>query len=44
MRVPRISHIPKLSFTQKELDYDLIKLGRSRYQAASIVERSKIVL
>jgi len=41
--VPRISHRPKLSFTQEELDY-LIKLSRSINQAASIVERSKIVL
>ena len=41
--MPRISHRPKLSFTQKELDY-LTKLSRSRNQAASIVKRSKIVL
>ena len=41
--MPRISRRPKLSFTQKELDY-LTKLSRSRNQAASIVERSKIVL
>ena len=41
--MPRISHRPKLSFTQEELDY-LIKLSRSRNQAASIVKRSKIVL
>jgi putative transposase len=41
--VPRISHRPKLSFTQKELDY-LTKLSRSRNQASSIVQRSKIVL
>jgi Transposase and inactivated derivatives len=39
----RISHRPKLSFTQKDLDY-LTKLSRSRNQAASIVERSKIIL
>ena len=39
----RISHRPKLSFTQEELDY-LIKLSRSRNQAASIVTRSKIAL
>jgi putative transposase len=39
----RISRRPKLSFTQKDLDY-LIKLSRSRNQAASIVERSKILL
>jgi len=39
----RISHRPKLSFTQKELDY-LTKLSRSRNQAASIVGRSKIIL
>ena len=39
----RISRRPQLSFTQKDLDY-LIKLSRSRNQAASIVERSKIVL
>jgi transposase len=39
----RISRRPKLSFTQKDLDY-LIKLSRSRNQAASIVERSKIIL
>lgn len=39
----RISLRPKLSFTQEDLDY-LIKLSRSRNQAASIVERSKIVL
>jgi hypothetical protein len=38
-----ISHRPKLSFTQEELDY-LTKLSRSRNQAASIVKRSKIVL
>jgi putative transposase len=41
--VPYISHRPKLSFTQEELDY-LRRLSRSRNQAASIVERSKIVL
>jgi len=41
--VPRISRRPKLLLTQKELDY-LTKLSRSRNQAASIVERSKIVL
>jgi len=41
--MPRISHRPKLSFTQEELDY-LTKLSRSRNQAASIVKRSKIVL
>ena len=41
--MPRISHRPKLSFTQEELDY-LIKLSRSRNQAASIVKRSKIIL
>ncbi|AKB22322.1 Mobile element protein [Methanosarcina sp. WH1] len=39
----RISRRSKLSFTQKDLDY-LIKLSRSRNQAASIVERSKIIL
>jgi len=39
----RISRRPKLSFTQKDLDY-LLKLSRSRNQAASIVERSKIIL
>lgn len=39
----RISRRPKLSFTQKDLDC-LIKLSRSRNQAASIVERSKIIL
>ena len=39
----RISRRPKLSFTQKDLDY-LTKLSRSRNQAASIVERSKIIL
>jgi transposase len=43
MFVPHISHRPKLSFTQEELDY-LTRLSRSRNQAASIVERSKIVL
>jgi len=41
--VPRISHRPKLSLTQEELDY-LTRLSRSRNQAASIVERAKIVL
>ena len=41
--MPRISRRPKLSFTQKDLDY-LIKLSHSRNQAASIVERSKIIL
>jgi putative transposase len=41
--VPRISRRPKLSFTQEELEY-LTRLSRSRNQAASIVERSKIVL
>ena len=40
--MPHISHRPKLSFTQEELDY-LTKLSHSRNQAASIVERSKIV-
>jgi transposase len=39
----RISRRPKFSFTQKDLDY-LTKLSRSRNQAASIVERSKIIL
>jgi len=39
----RISRRPKLSFTQKDLDY-VIKLSRSRNQAAGIVERSKILL
>lgn len=39
----RISRRPKLSFTQKDLDY-LIKLSRSRNQAARIVDRSKIIL
>src|SRR5512133_1303666 len=43
MFVPHISHRPKFSFTQEELDY-LTRLSRSRNQAASIVERSKIVL
>ena len=43
MFVPHISHRPKLSFTQEELDY-LNRLSRSRNQAASIVERSKIVI
>jgi transposase len=43
MFVPDISHRPKLSFTQKELDY-LTRLSRSRNQAASIVERAKIIL
>lgn len=38
-----ISHRPKLSLSQEELDY-LTKLSRSRNQAASIVERSKIAL
>ena len=38
-----LSRRSKLSFTQKDLDY-LIKLSRSRNQAASIVERSKIIL
>ena len=41
--MPRISRRPKLSFTQKDLDY-LIKLSHSRNQAASIVTRSKLVL
>lgn len=41
--MPRISRRPKLSFTQKELDY-LTRLSRSRNQAANIVQRSKIVL
>lgn len=41
--MPRISRRPKLSFTQEEIDY-LTRLSRSRNQAASIVERSKIVL
>lgn len=41
--MPHISHRPKLSFTQEELD-SLTRLSRSRNQAASIVERSKIVL
>lgn len=39
----RMSRRPKLSFTQKDLDY-LIKLSRSRNQAVSIVERPKIIL
>jgi putative transposase len=39
----RISRRPKFSFTQKDLNY-LTKLSRSRNQAASIVERSKIIL
>ena len=39
----RISRRPKLSFSREELDY-LTRLSRSRNQAASIVERSKIVL
>ena len=43
MFVPHISHRPKLSLSQEELDY-LVRLSRSRNQAASIVERSKIVL
>ena len=43
MFVPHISHRPKLSLPQEELDY-LVRLSRSRNQAASIVERSKIVL
>jgi transposase len=43
MFVPDISHRPKLSFTQKELDY-LTRLSHSRNQAASIVERAKIIL
>ena len=42
MFVPHISHRPKLSFTQEELDY-LTRLSRSRNQAAGIVERSKII-
>ena len=41
--MPYISHRPKLSFTQEELDY-LTRLSRSRNQAANIVERSKILL
>ncbi len=41
--MPHISHRPKLSFTQEELDY-LTRLSRSRNQAASIVERAKIIL
>lgn len=41
--MPNISHRPKLSFTQEELDY-LTRLSRSRNQAASIVERAKIIL
>jgi transposase len=41
--MPRISLRPKLSFTQQKFDY-LTKLSHSRNQAASIVERSKIVL
>jgi putative transposase len=41
--MPRISRRSKLSFSQEELDY-LTRLSRSRNQAASIVERSKIVL
>ncbi len=41
--MPRISRRPKLLLIQKELDY-LTKLSRSRNQAASIVDRSKIVL
>lgn len=41
--MPHISHRPKLSLSQEELDY-LIRLSRSRNQAASIIERSKIVL
>ncbi len=36
--MPRISRRPKLSFTQKDLDY-LIKLSHSRNQAASIVDK-----
>ncbi|WP_156148063.1 hypothetical protein [Methanosarcina sp. WWM596] len=41
--MPLISRRPKLSFTQKDLDY-LLKLSHSRNQAASIVEISKIIL
>ncbi len=41
--MPRISLRPKLSLTQQDLDY-LTKISRSRNQASSIVERSKIVL
>ena len=41
--MPRTCLRPKLSFTQQEIDY-LTKLSHSRNQAASIVERSKIVL
>jgi transposase len=43
MFVPHINHHPKLTLSQEELDY-LTRLSRSRNQAASIVERSKIVL
>jgi putative transposase len=43
MFVPHINHRPKLTLSQEELDY-LTRLSRSRNQAASIVERSKIVL
>lgn len=43
MFLPHISHRPKLTFTQEELDY-LTRLSRSRNQAASIVERAKIIL
>jgi len=39
----RISRRPKLSFAQKDLDYPF-KLSRSRNQATSIVERSRIIL
>ena len=41
--MPHISHRPKLSLSQEEFDY-LTRLSRSRNQAASIVERSQIVL
>jgi hypothetical protein len=40
--MPYISRRPKLSITQEELDY-LTRLSRSRDQAASIVERPKII-
>jgi putative transposase len=43
MFVHHINHRPKLTLSQEELDY-LTRLSRSRNQAASIVERSKIVL
>lgn len=41
--MPHTCHRPKLSLTQEEIDY-LTRLSRSRNQAASIVERSKILL